>query len=188
MFPSSRPSTDLPRQALDSRLTRLLCCIAIVASMSFGCGDDGDTSTAPEGTTTQELPDGTTLSIPIGSTYWYSHVEVSGGTGQWAVPQGPGRLVVSRIDWSFCNPKSARLEFVTAFGDVLPPYTWRVPTTVETPLAGISILGIFSGNNLEGGLRVPLWEPGGGTDLAIAYRVTSCDGDWVSLYGYYTLD
>lgn len=171
---------------LGSSLSYFGCLVlAGLILFSAGCGSDESTPSGPDGPTYQELPDGTILAIPSGSTYFYSHVEVSGGFGQWALPEGPGELVISRIDWSYCNPKAARLEFLDEFNFTVNHLTWRLPTTIETPLAGISILGLFSGNNLEGGLRVPLYHNPGELDGVRTYRLTSCDGDWLSLYGYY---
>ncbi len=162
-----------------------LVALAGLVLFSAGCGSDDSTPSAPDGPTYQELPDGTILAIPSGATYFYSHVEVSGGTGQWNLPPGPGELVISRIDWSFCDPKAARLEFLDEFSTPAPFLTWRLPTTIETPLAGISILGLFSGNNLEGGIRMLLYNAPEQYDGLASYRLTSCDGDWISLYGYY---
>jgi hypothetical protein len=168
-------------------LTVRLAIVLAAVALAGGCGQD-EPSTSPDGgkPTTHTLPDGMTLSIPAGATFWYSHVEItSGSSAQWLVPQeGSAVLTVARIDWYFCDPSAARLDFLNAVSAVIPGYTWRVPTVVSTPLAGISVLGIFSGGNLEGGLVVPI-DSSTGVDAEF-YRITGCAGSWVSLYGYST--
>ena len=177
----------LRQRSITVRMLLVLGALGLLALCGAGC--KGDSPVAEPETQPQvvSLPDGTRLAIPTGAVYFYSHIPVTGPLtpGLIANPGGQNELVVARIDWSLCNPRAAAVEF-TDTGVLMPQYTWRIPTLITTPLAGINILGIFSGGGtLEGGLRVDL-NNGGLNDPGVdVWRVKDgCAGDWVSLYGY----
>lgn len=166
----------------------LLLPLAIAcAGFAAGCGGEvaGPAAEAPRIVT---LQDGTTLAIPPGAQFFYFHVAV---TGPLEIDNfsltGFDEMVISRIDWSVCNPAAVKVQFASLSNQVIPSLTWRIPTRVTTPLAGINVLGIFSaGGTLEGGLRIDLDGDGPGFDQGVTSTrvVDACAGDWVTYYGY----
>lgn len=161
-------------------------CALILALAAFGCGGESPVAEQNPGTQYVTLPGGTRLAVPGDAVFFYSHIPVTSAlTAGALVHPNHDELVVARIDWSLCNPRAGAVEF-TQFGGVIQQSTWRIPTLVTTPLAGISVLGIFGGaGTLEGGLRVDLHNGGITDNGANGWRVKDgCAGDWVSLYGY----
>jgi hypothetical protein len=171
------------------RILRTTTLLVLLAVLSAGCGGDSPSSTPPPAFKEIVLPDGMRISAPAGATYFYLHVPVTSASTLGLLPnlQDDGELVVGRIDWHFCNPHAAKLQFENAVGPTFSGAAWRIPTRVMTPLAGINILGIFAGGGtLEGGMRIDLDIDGNGLDPGSdRVRVLDgCAGDWVSLYGY----
>ena len=181
--------TLIPRLCLLGRLTLLV--VVLLAGCGDGSGGPRLTGTNDsDGERTYTLPDGMVLSIPAGGAFVYGHAQLNaGGTGFGSFfstrsDNNQESLVIARIDWSACSPNALSVQFA---GNTYTGPVWRIPTLVTSPLAGINVLGVFSGGGtLEGGIGMPMHIPGfPGTPGVDHFVVTGgCEGDWVTVYGY----